>query len=123
MVLVICPRCTRHVKSSESACPFCGASTASAKPSGNPALRGARTRKRMLFGAAAGIVAGTAAACSNSGDDSGASSFYGVACTDCGVIDSDSGAGDSGKDSGAVAFYGVAQTDSGVNDASDDGDQ
>lgn len=77
----------------------------------------------MLFGAAAGVVAGTAAACSDSSGGSTAVAFYGVACTD------DSGCyADAGGDAGPVAFYGVAFTDSGadandgaIGDASDDG--
>lgn len=117
MTFVICDSCRRHVRASARACPFCSASLASAKTAGNPALRGARTRKRLLFGAAAGIVAGTAAACD---EQSAGSAFYGTSCT----AEECSSAYDGGT---SGAFYGAAFTDSGraddaASDASDAGD-
>jgi hypothetical protein len=134
MAFLICSGCQRHVKDAEYTCPFCGASVAGAARAGNPALRGARSRNRMLFGAAVAAVSGAATivGCSSSSTtpststdagqekdsgggnmtDSSPVALYGAAQTD---------SGDNGVDSGgAVPLYGAAQTDSGADDAGTD---
>ncbi len=124
MSFLLCQGCSRHVKSSEDACPFCGASTSSAAKTGNPGMVGARQRSRLLFGAAAAAVAGATAitGCSTT-------SIYGAPTSDAGVH-TDGGAGDEGgsvvlygapydageQDSGGpVPLYGAAVTDSGTD--------
>jgi hypothetical protein len=55
-MLVICSSCTRHIRPTESACPFCGGAERREGP--RPASRA--TRAAMLFGGAAAVVAGVA---------------------------------------------------------------
>jgi hypothetical protein len=107
MSFLLCQSCSRHVKSSDAACPFCGEATATATTAGTPALRGARQRSRLLFGAAAAAVAGATAmtGCSSSSTSVPA---YG--------LPADSGAqADSGDDGGSVVLYG-APADAGDQD-------
>lgn len=55
-MLLICTSCTRHIRPTESACPFCGGLERREGP--RPASRA--TRAAMLFGSAAAVVAGVA---------------------------------------------------------------
>jgi hypothetical protein len=134
MAFLICTSCQRHVKDAEYTCPFCGTSVEGAARAGNPALRGARNRSRMLFGAAVAAVSGAATivGCSSSSTPTGGT-------TDAGQQQKDSGGGssedasaaplyglaaDSGDNmddsGGTVALYGAAQPDSGPDDAGTD---
>jgi hypothetical protein len=111
-----CPACARHVKRSETSCPFCSASIA---------LEGvaARARPTQRMGRAATFAFGAAvatslAACSgattptgtdaNTSIDSGVSPLYG------GPPDAD--ATDAGTDTGGPGpMYGAPPIDSGVD--------
>jgi hypothetical protein len=124
-----CPSCARHIRTSEAACPFCGASTPAgfAEVGRSPkAARGAVTRAALLFaGAAVGFACsssettggGTADASpaeDAAGDvktDGGPVAMYGPAPVDSGMDQSNGQ--DSGQDSGPVAAYGPAPVDSG----------
>lgn len=58
MSLRPCPGCTRHVRASESACPFCAAtlpSLAEGEPSETSVRAG--SRHAVMFGVAAGAIA------------------------------------------------------------------
>ena len=114
-VLVPCPGCSRHVRASESACPFCSAALPSdlanrAVPAANRRLSRAAAFTFATTLAVAG--AGATEACS-----SGAA-IYGAPAVDSGIAD-DGGITDDG---GAHALYGLA-ADSGLTDDSgpDDG--
>ncbi|MEO8796273.1 MAG: hypothetical protein ABI551_00175, partial [Polyangiaceae bacterium] len=78
MTLFLCSSCKRHIKCVETSCPFCGTSAALATPAGHPETAGARTRSRLLFGAAAGVVAAGLASCG----DATTGSVYGAPCID-----------------------------------------
>jgi|LNFM01.1.fsa_nt_gb hypothetical protein len=120
-----CRECGRHVRASESACPFCGASV-SAAPA--PALPQARLTRAALvaFG-----LAVTATACGGGSNSSaggtvtqgGSSSSGGEGPSTGGGVDSDAGSpvstDDGGSatpdaspvtpdDAGVVALYGAA---------------
>jgi hypothetical protein len=66
MQLVPCPSCARHVKSSESACPFCSASLSGQTISRAPVVRKRLERLAMFTFAATLAVTGCAAV---GGDD------------------------------------------------------
>ena len=112
---VPCSHCQRHVKSGESACPFCGVHLSESPATPLPALpsglsRGglvtAIQRSRALAGAALG-TAFLAVGCG--GDDSGISQpLYGAVCTDCEFVDTgadvvlaDAQVGDTGASDGS----------------------
>ncbi len=126
MSFLLCIGCSRHIKGTELACPFCGASIERAAATGHPALIGSRVRHRLLFGAATAAVAGAAAlnGCSagetTSANDAGSEAEsaqpgyggpqpydgavvvpYGVPAFDAGQVDSGRDAsGDSSDDGG-----------------------
>lgn len=120
--LLPCPACERHVRVTESLCPFCGDALPLAYQSAGaanlPTKRLGRAAK-FAFGAA---VAG-AMAVSGCGDDS--------APADSGTVTDSGSATDSGTpgdaspdaadDSGMVALYGGPPADSGA-DAGDPAD-
>ncbi|MGD0679287.1 MAG: hypothetical protein ABSC94_28160 [Polyangiaceae bacterium] len=92
--LVICCACSRHIKSAETICPFCGEAAGLARTSTGEPFR------RMA--AAAAVAAGVAAltGCSASG-----TAFYGSPAP----VEGLDAAGDSAADApSAVAFYGIA---------------
>jgi len=67
MALHLCGSCSRHVRTTESTCPFCGAKD-ERRALASPLSRA--TRAAMVFGAAAAVA--TSAACggmTSSGDD------------------------------------------------------
>lgn len=122
--LLPCPSCGRHVRRTETACPFCASVTAFAPaPSSRTPTERLGRAAIMAFGAAA---ATTVAACSGSPVPA-----YGAPAPDAGELDggpieADDGGGvdaayggppfDAGADSGLVAAYGGppdAGTDSG----------
>jgi hypothetical protein len=116
--LVLCGKCSRHIKTSESICPFCGEGATSARPStGDPFRR---------MAAAAAVAAGVATI---TGCSSGSTTvFYGSP----GPINGLDAAGDSPEDAPSViGFYGIGSpspvpSDAGVDapdatsDASED---
>jgi hypothetical protein len=135
-----CPSCSRHIKTEEAACPFCGHATPQGfselvRPKGPPAL----SRAAVLFMSATavtGLAAPLACGSSSTGggnevdsgqhDSGGPVAAYGPAIIDSGLQDSgqqDTGGPlpaygpaviDSGLDSGGpVAAYGPAIIDSG----------
>jgi hypothetical protein len=110
--LLPCAACARHVKSSDAACPFCGASMLGvASPATEPFRR---------MAAAAAVTAGVVAltGCSSSSSPS-VSAYYGSAgITDAGPTNSDD-AGDDGPS--VVVFYGgpgIRDIDSGAGPGS-----
>jgi hypothetical protein len=112
--LVACPACTRHVRVSESACPFCGnafdATLRAIPRSRTPDLRLGRV---ALYALGAGTMT-LAAACSSSSPTTTA--FYGVP--------PDAAFGEP-PDAGADAPGSLTGTDASSNadDAGDSGDQ
>lgn len=56
MALRPCPTCARHVRASESACPFCAAELGDERPSASVTASGVRLGRAAMF------VAGTAVA-------------------------------------------------------------
>ena len=56
MALRLCASCSRHVRSSDEECPFCGARSSAAVPV--PVSRA--TRAALIFGSATLVVAGVA---------------------------------------------------------------
>jgi hypothetical protein len=87
MGLHLCASCSRHVKSADLACPFCGSSSFANVP--RPISRA--TRAALVFGGA--VMVSGAVACS---DDTSAAALYGVP--------SDAAAQ---EDVSAVALYGL----------------
>ncbi len=124
MSFLLCAGCSRHIKGSEFACPFCGAAIEGAARTGHAALMGSRTRHRLLFGAATAAVAGAAAlnGCS-AGEATGAND----AGSEAAAAQPGYG-GPSPYDGAVVVPYGVPDfdsgqhVDSGANSSSDSGD-
>jgi hypothetical protein len=85
--LLACPGCARHVRVSESACPFCGAALPDSFGAGDAPRKPARLTRAALY--ALGATSLTIAATASAG---------------CGT--SGGGSGDSGSDQMAVAAYG-----------------
>jgi hypothetical protein len=83
--LLACPSCARHVRSTETACPFC-ATALTASPAGGEPVPAARVASKRLSRAALFALGATAAAA--------------VACS-------------STTDSNTVAIYGGPPADSG----------
>ncbi|MBL8683970.1 MAG: hypothetical protein JNK05_32660 [Myxococcales bacterium] len=106
--LVPCGGCGRHVRSSETACPFCGATVnEDARAKAIPAANTRMTRNAMFVFATTLALSGCAASTGPSDSGTGGD----VQSTDSGVPQ-DSGVADSGN---PVAMYGAPQpTDSGV---------
>ena len=112
---VLCGRCSRHVKTLEEACPFCGETLSSTRPSTGEPFR------RMA--AAAAVAAGVATVTGCSPPSVGV--YYGSPSINPAPIDSDGGGASDASDGGtdapsAVAFYGIANplpVDAGVGDA------
>lgn len=118
---LLCDGCSRHVKTSDPSCPFCGRNMAGARPSSGEPYR------RMA--AAAAVAAGVAAITGCSQGPSG-HAFYGGS----GVVVPPDDSGSSGDDGATgsdapstVAFYGIANpmpddassTDASTHDAGD----
>jgi hypothetical protein len=58
MSLRPCPGCTRHVRASESACPFCATALPASEESPSPeSASRPGSRHAVLFGVAAGAIA------------------------------------------------------------------
>ncbi|MEO8875487.1 MAG: hypothetical protein ABI461_07870 [Polyangiaceae bacterium] len=103
-VLVPCPGCARHVRASESACPFCSAELPT-----DLASRAVPAAGRRLSRAAAFTFATTLAVAGAAGTE---------ACTSCtlyGAPPIDIGTEDGGGDGGHASLYGIAPNDSGID--------
>jgi hypothetical protein len=104
-----CESCARHVRISETACPFCGAAVASAPEAAAPApFARPLSRAALLF---MGVTAATGCSSAPSVmygpaiiEDSGATVDSGGEAIDSGGATVDSGGG--GPDGGLVAAYG-----------------
>jgi hypothetical protein len=75
--LVPCPECSRHVRQSESACPFCGQalSLAHLPP---PAMPRRRLGRAATFAFGASVVGATALVACSDDDPGGAVAVYGA---------------------------------------------
>lgn len=100
--LVPCPECGRHVRTHESACPFCDValSLASTPPHVLPKRRLSRA---ALFAFGATIVGATTLGCSDSDDDGGTGGSAGTAGSS-----GSGGAGGAGGTAGAAGSGGTA---------------
>ena len=69
MTLVQCTACHRHVRASDSECPFCGAASTEAP---RPGLRvSAGTTRAVIFTVGAALIGATACGGTHSGGDAG----------------------------------------------------
>ncbi len=133
--LVACPACARHVRVSETACPFCGSVLPdSLRESAPPAPPGVRLTRAALFALGTGTLA-IAPGCSSDsvgttpGTDASTTVFappYGLApipdatSDDGGPTSGDDGAYDA-PDFGDDAAYGAPGIDYAPDGASDGG--
>jgi hypothetical protein len=113
-----CPACARHIRASETGCPFCGARLpegfgvcAKSKSAAGPAL----SRAAVLF-----VGATAAASCGGTADATGTSDAAADTTTDA-ANDAAVDAGDGGDGGGPVALYGPAPIDVGHDAAEDSG--
>ncbi len=109
--LLPCPSCSRHVRRSESGCPFCGSALAlEGVPERAQPMQRLGRAATFAFGAAiATSVAGCGGA-TTPGTDSGIAPAYG-APADTGMPTADMGT--PGNDSGMLAMYGGPPIDAG----------
>ncbi len=114
-VLVPCPSCARHVRASESACPFCASAlpTDLARHAVPPATRRMNRAAAFTFAATLAVSAGaiSTSACGGTveqgpDDHGGGQAMYGTARADDGGATIDDG--------GTAAMYGLAYVDSGA---------
>ena len=99
--LVPCPGCGRHVKSDDTACPFCQAALAS-QPSANACQGPCCGHRSPRLGRAALMAAGAALLCAACGRSTFAA--YGTSpAFDSGTQTADGGQTDAGPDSGDAA--------------------
>lgn len=103
--LLPCPSCARHVRQTETGCPFCGAAVSLADVPAR-ALPGQRLGRAATF--AFGVaIATSVSACggtSSPGDDAG---------TDANFVPLYGAPNDAGYDAGALAMYGGPPGDAG----------
>ena len=119
--LVPCPSCDRHVRASESACPFCDSALPSdlASRAVPPANRRLNRAAAFTFAAALAVTSGAISTSACGGvvdqgpdDHGGGQAMYGLARIDDG--------GTSVTDGGTIGtMYGIAYADSG--EPADDG--
>jgi hypothetical protein len=124
-----CPHCKRHVRISESSCPFCGRDVSQLSALPERALPSTRLGRAALFafGAGAAALAGNTVACTDepdpdidqnmdesasgnpsAGNDAGATAGGGGGAGDAGAS-KDAGGGITQLDAGTVvALYGLA---------------
>jgi hypothetical protein len=100
-----CTECQRHVRGSETRCPFCDAELGAVAPAGAKGAGTPLTRAAIIFGAAA-----TVAACVSGGPDPGPTSSSSSG-------GSSSGTSGNTSSSGAAPAYGVPEIDSGPEDS------
>ena len=123
--LVPCPSCHRHVRSSESACPFCQGALPSdlgarAVPGTTQRLSRAAAFTFAATLAATGCSSDTSPADASTVTDTGATTDTGGATdtgspTDRGTATDTGTAADTGTDAGMLAMYGGPPADSGVD--------
>ena len=101
--LVPCASCARHVRVSETACPFCAAPLVPSATTARSAAPGKRLSRAAMF--ALGASAAAVAACSGS-----VTALYGAPPSDGGALD---GGNDAADDVQAVPAYGIAPMDAG----------
>lgn len=103
--LLPCTSCARHVRASETSCPFCAASLVAQATAATSSPPGRRLSRAALF--ALGASAAAVAACSGS-----VTALYGAPPSDGGALDGSRDA--SGDDDGqAIPAYGIAPMDAG----------
>jgi hypothetical protein len=117
--LVACPACARHVRVSETACPFCGVVlAASLRASAPPEAPGVRLARAAMFALGAGTLAiapgpraASATGCSSTGIEAPLPP-YGIApVPEAGTDGADDGGPDTGTDDGGtteIPAYGLA---------------
>ncbi len=119
-----CPTCQRHVRISESACPFCGGDVREAFSTLTPrAAPRTRLGRAALF--AFGITAAASAipGCGDDGDDEGdkTSDAGQNGSEDGGATDGGQAGGNNDDSGGVVALYGAAPPeDAGMGTPSED---
>ncbi len=111
--LSLCTACQRHIQSTETACPFCGAATPEGFGATARAPLGDRplSRAALLFASAAAV-----AACSSDDSHPAPVPLYGPAPINIPDAGDSGSADDAGPaiDSGLVAAYGPAPVDGGT---------
>lgn len=101
--LLPCPSCSRHVRQTETGCPFCGAAVALAEVPARPVpARRLGRAATFAFGAAIATSVSACGSTTTPGEDSGIAPAYG-APADSGMV----------EDSGLVAMYGGPPVDAG----------
>jgi hypothetical protein len=108
--LVPCPDCGRHVRTHETACPFCAASLDLATAP-QPVLPKRRLGRAALFAFGATLVGATAMGCSDSDDGGGkggSAGTAGSAGSGSGGTAGSSGSGGSGGTAGSAGSAGAA---------------
>jgi len=86
MTLIACAACTRHVRSTELVCPFCGTARDAAEPSEAPPSR-APTRAGVMVGVAIGAFALSSALLGSACAAYGGPIYHEDAGTDAGAPD------------------------------------
>lgn len=102
MSLLPCPACSRHVRKSESGCPFCGASLALASEPERP--QPAQRLGRAATFAFAAAIGTSVAACSG-----------GTTPADSGIAPAYGAPADTGVDAAILAMYGGPPQDAGTD--------
>jgi hypothetical protein len=116
-----CPRCERHVRIHEAACPFCGESLAGFSPRSARALPKARLGRAALFAFGVSAAASTLTGCGDDSDDDEQTADGGGGDGNSnGSTGGDDGGGTSGDSGGPVALYGAPASDGGVDNQSDE---
>jgi hypothetical protein len=106
MSLAPCPSCSRHVRRTERACPFCGSAIAlDGAPIAQPPF--VRLGRAAIFTFGAAVAAG-APGCSTY-------ALYGAPAIDTGVAQDAAPSNDAGDDAGVVAHYGGPPIDANVD--------
>jgi hypothetical protein len=128
--LTPCPECQRHVRKSETRCPFCGNAVSLAHIPA-PALPRKRLGRAATFAFGASVVGATALV--GCGDDdsgapvpvygapSGGSSFAGSAVYGAPPSGSSSGGNHNGDAGAGTAVYGAPAAGAGGDDSGGDG--
>ena len=104
--LLPCLSCARHVRASETACPFCAAALVASATSTLARSPSKRLSRAALF--ALGASAAAVAACSGS-----VTPLYGAPAGDGGALDGSARDAAADDDVQAVPAYGIAPMDAG----------
>ena len=123
MTLAPCPSCARHVRATETACPFCARSLPRGLAARVPPAADVRLTRLAAFTFAASVAVGAGAvvvACSGQTDDGGERDSGGVAPM-YGEPPSDAAGGDgsdAARDTGGIApMYGEPADSGGIGPA------